>query len=143
VIADGSGHPLSAVVHPRCVCLELTMKITKAIFIAGVVVGAVLLVRSRRSAVSPDFEKTTNDLQPEDLSFSKVVAHGLVDINIADASQLLDLGLPREAVDRLIENRPYRNKMELVSRMVLTEELYTTVRDRVAVAEAHSPIKVA
>ena len=119
------------------------MKIGKGIVIGALIIGAVLLLRSRRAVVAPDFEKATDDLQPEDLSLSEVVAQHLVDINIADAGQLLDLGLPREAVDRLIENRPYRNKMELVSRLILPEELYETVRDRIAVAEAHSPIKVA
>jgi hypothetical protein len=54
------------------------------------------------------------------------------------------LSIP-ESVDRLIENRPYRSKLELVSRMVLTEAEYETIREKVRVAEDRDrePVKIA
>jgi Na+/glutamate symporter len=46
-------------------------------------------------------------------------------------------------VERVIEGRPYRSKLELVSRMVIPEPIYAGIRDKIAVAEARDPIKVA
>jgi hypothetical protein len=43
----------------------------------------------------------------------------------------------------LIENRPYRTKLELVSRMVLSPEEYAAIKGRVSVAEANEPVKIA
>jgi hypothetical protein len=62
---------------------------------------------------------------------------------VSDAAELLNLGLDQNSVDRVIENRPYRSKLELVSRMVLAEGEYAAVRDRIAVAEGRDPVKVA
>jgi hypothetical protein len=42
-----------------------------------------------------------------------------------------------------IENRPYRTKLELVSRMVLSPNEYAAIKDRVSVAEANEPVKIA
>jgi hypothetical protein len=39
-------------------------------------------------------------------------------------------------VERLIENRPYRNKMELVSRMILADAVYATIKERIGVSDA-------
>jgi len=56
---------------------------------------------------------------------------------------LEELGLDAESVDRLIENRPYRNKAELLSRMVVPQEVYAAIKDKIAVANAQEPFKVA
>jgi hypothetical protein len=53
------------------------------------------------------------------------------------------LGLSAQALQRLIENRPYRSKLELVSRMVLTEAEFSEIRDKVAIAEGREPVKIA
>jgi hypothetical protein len=54
-------------------------------------------------------------------------------------------GLNRELVERIIENRPYRNKLDLISRLVIAEETYKPIKHLVYVpAEAaHEPVKVA
>jgi len=56
---------------------------------------------------------------------------------------LEQLGLDTESVNRLIENRPYRNKGELLSRMVVPQEVYAAIKDKIAVANAQEPFKVA
>ena len=71
------------------------------------------------------------------------MANDLVDLNLSDATELLMLGLEQNSVDRVIENRPYRSKLELLSRMVLTEPECAAIRDRVAVAAGRDPVKVA
>jgi hypothetical protein len=55
-------------------------------------------------------------------------ANHFIDLNYTDSEQLKGLGI--ESVERLIENRPYRNKMELVSRMILANAVYDTIKDR-------------
>lgn len=67
----------------------------------------------------------------------------LLDLNSADETSLLNLQLDPPSVERLIENRPYRSKLELVSRMVLTEAEYELIRDRVIVTESQEPVKIA
>jgi Helix-hairpin-helix motif len=65
------------------------------------------------------------------------------DINSADAEALKKLGLDEVAAGRIVENRPYRNKLELVSRMVIPEKLYGTIRHRIGVRDVEDGIKVA
>ena len=69
---------------------------------------------------------------------------GLVlDINSASPEQLRALGLDDRAIQRLIENRPYRHKLELVSRLVLPRTLYGRIRHRIGVHQGRVPAKVA
>lgn len=64
-------------------------------------------------------------------------------MNSAGADQLEGLGLSGESQERLIENRPYRSKLELVSRMILSQDEYAAIKDMVSVAEANKPVKIA
>ena len=67
----------------------------------------------------------------------------LIDLNSANADQLKNVGLSPETQERLIDNRPYRNKLELVSRMVLSQDEYAVIKDRVSVAKANESVKIA
>lgn len=91
----------------------------------------------------PEVNLTTADLDYQDVPYEEIASKNLIDLNLSDAAELLNLGLEQNSVDRLIENRPYRSKLELVSRMVLSEAKYASIRDRVAVAEGRDPVKVA
>jgi hypothetical protein len=66
-----------------------------------------------------------------------------LDLNRAQPEQLLELGLNSESVDRVIENRPYRNKMELLSRIIVTEDVYESIKDKISVHNPSEPVKVA
>ena len=46
-------------------------------------------------------------------------------------------------MERVIEGRPYRSKLELVSRMVIPEAIYAEIREKIAVSEGRNPVKVA
>lgn len=122
------------------------MKRSQVILLAGIAmgVGAYLLskyvAQPRRVA---NIHLTTQDLDYQDLSPEDLVSDHLTDLNEADGAQLQELGLDPQSVERLIENRPYRSKLELVSRMVLAEAVYTTIKDKVAVAAGREPVKVA
>ena len=70
---------------------------------------------------------------------------GALDLNRCSEGELLVLGLQGEHVARVIENRPYRNRLDLVSRMVLPLEVFELIKYRVDVPteQAKQPVQVA
>ena len=69
---------------------------------------------------------------------------GLIDLNGCSLQELARLeGLDEESAGRVIENRPYRNKLDLVSRMVVPEATYIQFSHFVAVSGPDEPVKVA
>jgi DNA uptake protein ComE-like DNA-binding protein len=67
----------------------------------------------------------------------------MIDLNSSDPEQLQGIGLDPESANRLIENRPYRNKLDLLSRMVLAPEVYSDIKNKIGIADAGDPIKIA
>ena len=121
---------------------------------AGLGTGIYVLLRSlsRNSSILnssipersiPDIHLTTADLDFPQVSHEEIVSERLVDLNEAAASELSGLGLDQESVERLVENRPYRSKLELVSRMVIPEPIFASIRDKIAISEGRDPVKVA
>jgi hypothetical protein len=110
----------------------------------GIAAGIYLVTRyaARRPRLG-DVQITSRDLDFKQVSRQEVASEHLLDLNAAAPSDLTALGLDQDAVARVIENRPYRSKLELVSRMVIPEQIYVGIRDKVAVAEARDPVKVA
>lgn len=106
-------------------------------------VGWLWLSRAPRANQVPEIHVTAEDLDYQDLSPEDLTSSHLIDLNDATSDQLKDLNLTQESIDRLIENRPYRSKLELVSRMVLSEAEYETIREKVGVAEGREPVKIA
>ncbi len=118
---------------------------TKAI-ISGFCLGTFLLYGWRwyygRRRIR-NFHLTTDDLNYSDRSAEELVSEHLIDLNSASTDQLIGLGLSAATQEHLIENRPYRSKLELVSRMILSQNEYDTIKHSVAVAEANEAIKIA
>ncbi len=52
-----------------------------------------------------------------------------VDINSAAESEIIAVGLRGPVAKKIIDGRPYRNKRDLVSRQVLTQEQYDKFKD--------------
>jgi hypothetical protein len=90
-----------------------------------------------------NFHLTTEDLRYSDRSAEELVFQHLIDLNGASGEQLGELGMSADSLERLLENRPYRNKLELISRMVLSQGEYAAIKDRVSVADAGEPVKIA
>jgi hypothetical protein len=86
---------------------------------------------------------TAEDLDYQDLSPEELRSSHLIDLNDSNPEQLEKLNLTPESLQRLIENRPYRSKLELVSRMILSEAEYESIREEVGVAEGRAPVKIA
>jgi DNA uptake protein ComE-like DNA-binding protein len=57
-----------------------------------------------------------------------------VNLNKATASDMvLVLGLPKDMADRIVANRPYRVKGELVAKNVVPKETFDMIKDRISV----------
>ena len=132
------------------------MRRSSAIVLGGIGLGIGLYVvgrslnpsrsipnRSIFNDATPKVHLTTADLDFPQVSHEEIISERLVDLNKAAASELSGLGLDEENVQRLIENRPYRSRLELVSRMVLSEAIFSAIRNRVAISEGREPVKVA
>jgi len=80
-------------------------------------------------------------------NLSDVVAVGavaMVDINEASAEDFERLGVhDRDMVERLIEGRPYRNKMDLLTRMIVPEDVYAIIKNHIDVGRPDESVKVA
>ncbi len=66
-----------------------------------------------------------------------------LDLNTCSFDALTGLDISRELAERIIENRPYRSKLELVERYIVPSEIYSIIRDRVKASGAHEPVKIA
>lgn len=55
-----------------------------------------------------------------------------LNINKASQQELVRvLGLDRETAERIVEHRPYPSKIDLLGRMVIPEEVYVAIKDRI------------
>jgi predicted DNA-binding helix-hairpin-helix protein len=74
------------------------------------------------------------------------VASGLIDLNAITREQLLRVpGMEADWADRIIDNRPYRSKFDLLNRLVIPDDVYRQFRHRFAVDDksAHAAIRTA
>ncbi|HXN24102.1 MAG TPA: helix-hairpin-helix domain-containing protein [Candidatus Dormibacteraeota bacterium] len=57
--------------------------------------------------------------------------HRVVDLNTASESDLMDLpGIGRNEARKIIAGRPYRNRHDLVTKRILTENEYARIREQ-------------
>lgn len=71
---------------------------------------------------------------------------GVLDLNSVSREQLLRLpGMEIDWVDRIIDNRPYRSKFDLLNRLVIPDDVYRQYRNRFWVDDesAHAGIRTA
>jgi hypothetical protein len=117
---------------------------TKAI-LGGISLGVVFYFGLRRYYARRihNVHLTSADLNYSDQSTEELVSKHLTDLNSASPDQMASLGLTTESLDRILENRPYRSKLELVSRMILSQDEYAGIKDRVSIAQAREPVKIA
>jgi DNA uptake protein ComE-like DNA-binding protein len=115
-----------------------------ALFIGGIAAGTALLWLWRQlGRPGRELHITTNDLNYPDVSPEKLSREHLIDLNTADRDQLETLGLSSDALERLIENRPYRGRLELLSRMILGEGDFETIKHKIGVSGGREPVKSA
>jgi hypothetical protein len=119
------------------------MKLSTAIAIGAAASGLLLVAAFRFRRNQRPSKITTADLGYQERSPEELASENLLDLNTASHEEFLRLGLDGEMSDRIVENRPYRNKLDLLSRMVIPEQAYGVIRDQVGVARATESIKVA
>jgi DNA uptake protein ComE-like DNA-binding protein len=62
-------------------------------------------------------------------------AGGITNVNRASSSEMvLLLGLPKDVADRIVSNRPYKVKGELVAKNVVPKETFDMIKDRISVS---------
>ena len=71
-------------------------------------------------------------------------AAAVVDINQASAEDFERIGVhDREMVERVIEGRPYRNKMDLLTRMIVPQDIYEVIKNHIDAGGRDEAVKVA
>ena len=118
------------------------MKLSTVIALAAAA-GLALVVASRLGRRNQPLEITTEDLSYQEHSPQELASENLLDLNTASQADFQLLGLDCETCDRIVENRPYRSKLDLISRMVIPQQLYNAIRHQVGVARATESIKFA
>jgi hypothetical protein len=68
---------------------------------------------------------------------------GPVDLNLCSTEDLRGLGLEDDTIERIVESRPYRSKLELVSRVMLPSDVYVAIKNHVNVVSPDEPVKIA
>ena len=105
----------------------------------GCLLGVAALLRSRKK---DQLEISSEDLGYQERSTQDLISAHLLDLNTATHEDLLGLGLTEELIEKVTENRPYRNKLDLLSRMVIPEHAYEAIKHQVGIANATESLKV-
>jgi hypothetical protein len=82
------------------------------------------------SSMAPSTQPGMNEIVPPSAG-----ATTLMNVNKASASDMvLVLGLTKDMADRVVSNRPYRVKGELVAKNVVPKETFDMIKDRITVS---------
>jgi hypothetical protein len=118
-----------------------------------------LLTRNRRVAndrvnqrettneVLPDAERLAEEMRdafvPGKINTGQL-SPDLLDLNSCSVQDLLGIAdLDADWAARIVESRPYRNKMDLLSRMVVPIDVFNVISERVSIAKPDEGVKVA
>lgn len=78
----------------------------------------------------------TSPAPPPPATTSGQMAGGLMNVNKASSSEMvLLLGLPKDVADKIVSNRPYKVKGELVAKKVVPKETFDMIKDRISVSQ--------
>jgi DNA uptake protein ComE-like DNA-binding protein len=119
------------------------VKLSTAIIVGVATSGFLLLAAASYRRKSLPIHITTEDLGYQEHSPAELASEHLLDLNTATPDDLLRLGVNRELSDRILDNRPYRNKLDLLSRMVIPEAAYESIKNQIGVAMATESVKIA
>jgi DNA uptake protein ComE-like DNA-binding protein/outer membrane murein-binding lipoprotein Lpp len=93
-------------------------------------------LKDRSPAVPATLVPSGSTPAPSVGSSAPAAGSAAMNINKASANDLvLLLGLKQEEADRVVSNRPYRVKGELVAKNVLPKETFDLIKDRISVSQ--------
>ena len=61
-----------------------------------------------------------------------------LDLNSAPAEAFSILGISPDQAERIVDNRPYRHKLELLERYVIGQADYDIIKNRISTDESHA-----
>jgi hypothetical protein len=98
-------------------------------------------VKTRTSAAADAarravFTRASSRSNPVQRPSAESTANAGSDLNACSREDLVRLGLTDDLADKVIENRPYRNKLDLVSRLVILEPDYDMIKHSIFVSES-------
>ncbi|HWB86111.1 MAG TPA: helix-hairpin-helix domain-containing protein [Bryobacteraceae bacterium] len=98
---------------------------TRLVFL---ILTALSLMAAPQTPAKPD----TTTTKTASKKAAKTPAAPLIDINSASADELDALpGIGKAYSDKIVQNRPYRAKNDLVSKHVLPASVYAKIKDRI------------
>ena len=109
----------------------------------GLLISAVGCFSNQKESPEQIRRKTaqaTSELKQDTKAVAQGIRDGLrrdklVDLNHARKDQIMNLpGVNSAQADRIIEERPYRDPAQLVSRRILSREQYEQIKDRLTVS---------
>ena len=108
----------------------------RTLWIKAITTIVALTFSAALSLAAEPAKKTTPAAKPEATkpadSKKAAAKQELVDINSANDAELKAIpGLGDAYIAKIVVNRPYANKTQLVSRKVLPESLYEKIKDRI------------
>lgn len=74
------------------------------------------------------------------------IAEQALDLNTISRESLLELpGIDDDLAERILDNRPYRSKFDLLNRLVVPDTVYRQIKNRIFVDDqaAHQAIRTA
>jgi hypothetical protein len=118
------------------------MKLSTALALGMAAGGLLVVVALRHRWKNQRIGSPSINLGYQEHTPKELASEHLLDLNTASHSDLVRLGIESEVVERILENRPYRNKLDLLSRMVIAEPVYDAIKHRIGIARATESIKV-
>lgn len=101
-------------------------------------------IKEQVKDVSRDVVSGAAHLKDHISDIRAIGAAALVDINRASAEDFERIGIhDSDMVERVIEGRPYRNKMDLLTRMIVPQDIYDVVKQHIDVGGSDEAVKVA
>lgn len=98
----------------------------------------------RTREISDELSWRAQELKDKAQQVASVAETTMVHLNEASREELRRLGIEDpDLLDRIIEQRPYRNKMDLLARMIVPEDLYNMIKHRIDVRQADEGVKIA
>jgi DNA uptake protein ComE-like DNA-binding protein len=92
-------------------------------------------LKDRSGASAPAATLTPNQLSSGAGQAAPAAASAAMNINKVSANDMiLFLGLKQDEADRIVSNRPYRVKGELVAKNVVPKETFDLIKDRISVS---------
>lgn len=90
---------------------------------------------SPSSGVAPSSAKSAPSAASPVMPAEAVPAPSLLNINkVSSAELVLSLGVTQDVADRIVSNRPYKVKGELVAKNVVPKDVFDEIKDRITVS---------